>query len=74
MHKSAVRMCKRPGSGCTHMTGICKNACKDQGPMGEEQQSRLFAELELRDVEETGRELGSGAYGVVTEVNVKGLK
>ncbi len=42
--------------------------------MDEQQQSRLFAELELRDVEETGRELGSGAYGVVTEVYVKGLK
>ena len=42
--------------------------------MDEQQQSRLFAELELREVEETGRELGSGAYGVVTEVKVKGLK
>ena len=42
--------------------------------MDEQQQSRLFSELELREVEETGRELGSGAYGVVTEVKVKGLK
>ena len=42
--------------------------------MDEERQSRLFAELEIRDVKETGRELGSGAYGVVTEVFVKGLK
>ena len=42
--------------------------------MDKQQQSRLFAELELRDVEETGRKLGTGAYGIVTEVNVKGLK
>ena len=39
-----------------------------------QQQLCLFAELELREVEETGIELGSGAYGIVTEVNVKGLK
>jgi hypothetical protein len=42
--------------------------------MDEQQQSRSFAELELRDVKEMERELGSGAYGIVTEVNVKGLK
>ena len=43
--------------------------------MNEQKQSaRLFDDLELRDVEDTGRELGRGSYGVVTEVNVKGLK
>ena len=39
-----------------------------------DRQQRLFGELELDGVEETGKELGSGAYGVVTEVIVKGLK
>lgn len=32
-----------------------------------------FAELELREVEDTGEELGMGAYGVVMKVQVKGL-
>ena len=31
-------------------------------------------ELELDGVEETGRELGRGAYGVVLELKVKGLR
>ena len=35
--------------------------------------SRL-ADLELREVEETGNVLGSGAYGVVVELIVGGLK
>jgi hypothetical protein len=30
--------------------------------------------LELGEVEETGRELGRGAYGVVLELKVKGLR
>lgn len=36
-------------------------------------QSGVFAELELRDVEDTGEELGVGSYGTVTKVIVKGL-
>ena len=35
--------------------------------------SRL-AHLELREVEETGNVLGTGAYGEVVEMNVGGLK
>ena len=31
-------------------------------------------DLELEGVEETGRELGRGAYGVVMELKVKGLR
>ena len=33
-----------------------------------------FKEIELDDVVVTGNELGRGAYGVVTEVIVKGLR
>ena len=30
--------------------------------------------LELEEVEETGKELGRGSYGVVLELRVKGLR
>ena len=45
--------------------------------MDNAQQTNLkFKEIELSnfDVVETGRELGRGAYGIVQEVNVKGLR
>ena len=44
---------------------------------GEDTRSRAgmaMAELELREVEETGNVLGTGSYGVVVELNVAGLK
>ena len=31
-------------------------------------------ELQLQDVEETGREIAKGAYGIVKEVKIKGCR
>ena len=42
--------------------------------MNEEERRKCFQQLELRDVKDTGRVLGRGAYGVVTEVDLKGLR
>lgn len=33
-----------------------------------------FRDLELESVEETGKELGRGSFGVVMELKVKGLR
>ena len=50
------------------MGGPCTSLCK----MVENLKAQLQSLL-LDDLEETGKELGRGAYGVVVEVRVSGL-
>ena len=58
-------MCKLQGGVISILLGV---AMAQQGSLQKKLQS-----LSLYDVEEIGKELGRGAYGVVFEVRVSGL-